>query len=314
MPLSHWNFSLPLVTTSVIFSLIAIKHDLLLRIFQAVAVSSKETFTRVTSEDSDAEASDADAAEDKSQPSGIRARRRLRSKARLRHALKRAKAPFDPTVDSDFDHYFEKHYKLPCEDIIPGPTPEEDIYCHFHYRQVKPNDFGLTTEEILTAPTRELNSWIPMNRVTSYRTEEEEERDLRIYHSNKKLQKKTNVLASLTDPNNHWWPADEGERISSSATTSSGKKRKRSRKHRKSRSSDVSLSVNPDEEEIRSEPSRINGHPEVRENSQRRLKMSKGINVSAARLAASGITPKDIYRAQNKAKAKQKAVEGPATS
>ncbi|KAF7258471.1 hypothetical protein EG68_04120 [Paragonimus skrjabini miyazakii] len=279
---------------------------------QAIAVSSKETFTRVSSEDSDTEASNA--GEDQSQPSGIRARRRIRSKARLRRALKRAKAPFDPTVDSDFDHYFEKHYKLPCEDIIPGPTPEEDIYCHFHYRQVKPNDFGLTTEEILTAPTRELNSWIPMNRVTSYRTEEEEERDLRIYHSNKKLQKKTNVLASLTDPNNHWWPADEGERILSSATTSSGKKRKRSRKHRKSRSTNASVGANSDREETKTEPSRINSHPEIHENSRRRLKMSKGINVSAARLAASGITPKDIYRAQNKAKAKRETVEGPDTS
>ncbi|KAF8560986.1 hypothetical protein P879_06322 [Paragonimus westermani] len=279
---------------------------------QSIAASSKETFTRVSSEDSDAEVSGS--AEDQSQPSGTRARRRLRSKARLRRALKRTKAPFDPAVDSDFEHYFEKHYKLPCEDIIPGPTPEEDIYCHFHYRQVKPNDFGLTTEEILTAPTRELNSWIPMNRVTSYRTEEEEERDLRIYHSNKKLQKKTNVLASLTDPNSHWWPTDEKERISSSATTSSGKKRRRSRKRRKNRSTDASVNANSHGKETRTQSSWINSHAEIHENSQHRLKISKGINVSAARLAASGVTPKDIYRAQNRAKKKREAVERPATS
>ncbi|VDK35288.1 unnamed protein product [Dibothriocephalus latus] len=126
-----------------------------------------------------------------------RGRKRAHVGSRLKAALDRRKPLFDPTKDPDFEKYFDEFYQLDCEDILTGSRPGEDIHCRFKYREVKPNDFGLTTEEILAADDKELNRYASVKLMSVYRTEEEEERDLRKYHRQKMQLKKRQLLPSL---------------------------------------------------------------------------------------------------------------------
>ncbi|VDP83991.1 unnamed protein product, partial [Echinostoma caproni] len=176
-------------------------------------------------------------------------------------------------------------YHLNCEDVIPGPTPDEDVFCRFKYRKVTPNDFGLSTEEVLTATPGELNSWVPITRVTAYRTEEEEERDQRLFHSNHKLQKKTRVIASLSDPNAHWWPSAKAQGGDGGETSTSSSRRKRSKRKRK-RAHDAVTAVHQTLE--------MDVKPVKKTDFQR----VNGISISAARLKASGLSVKDLHKAR----------------
>ncbi|KNC86771.1 hypothetical protein SARC_01105 [Sphaeroforma arctica JP610] len=107
------------------------------------------------------------------------------TKKRMARLLKHMgdKPAFDPEK-LPFEKYLEEYYKLDFEDII-GDQP-----VRFKYREVLPNDYGLTTDEILAADDKELNSWVSLRRIQKYQPESHMKKEAKAYKKKPEWMKK----------------------------------------------------------------------------------------------------------------------------
>ncbi|XP_044577993.1 protein KRI1 homolog [Cotesia glomerata] len=138
---------------------------------------------------------DADYDANKKAAEEITFKRKRRKRSKFAELMAKKKQEYNPAKDGSFKDFIVKNYALDYEDKVGDNT------FRFKYRQVTPNDYGLTVEEIMMADDKELNKWCSLKKALEYKDENTEQRLARIYKQ-KSLNEnfKRKVLTSLYKP------------------------------------------------------------------------------------------------------------------
>ncbi|CAK1584123.1 unnamed protein product [Parnassius mnemosyne] len=120
-------------------------------------------------------------------------RRNRKRKSKLAELLAQEKPKFVPEEEKSYAQFMEEYYKMDCEDIIGGDLPTR-----FKYREVVPNDYGLSIEEILLADDKELTQWVPLKKIVRHRPPTVEKGEVKTYAMKAAdIQLKRKILPSL---------------------------------------------------------------------------------------------------------------------
>lgn len=146
-------------------------------------------------EDAEAEQGDPSAARKKQFQEEVlessRGRRRKRQ-SKFLQMLRKDKPVFDPEDEKTYGEYIDEYYKLDYEDMIG------DVKCRFKYVETVPNDFGLTTAEILLAKSKELNQWAGIKKAVQIRPPHVEMNEAKVYQAKgRNINLKKKILKSL---------------------------------------------------------------------------------------------------------------------
>merc|ERR1712179_695739 len=156
-------------------------------------------------------------------------RKKGRRKSKFAEALEEntSKPVFDPK-DKTFTEYVDEYYKLDCEDMIG------DLPCRFKYRTVQQNDFGLSVEEVLAAPDKELNAWVSLRKTCQYRSQEEERKDFHVFRNKgKDINFKKKVMPTIFDETEKESRTEEKESTANKKKKKPPKKKKKKKKKKK---------------------------------------------------------------------------------
>lgn len=146
--------------------------------------------------------------------------RKKTRKSKFAEVVEQSKPVFNPEDRKTFEQYLDEYYKLDYEDMIG------DLPCRFKYRSVPKNDFGLSADEVLNAPDRELNAWVSLKKTCSYRPTEEELHDIdKFKQRGNNVFLKRKFLPSLFEGN-----PDEALELEKKKKSEKIKRRKRNRR------------------------------------------------------------------------------------
>ena len=223
-------------------------------------------------------------------------------KSKFAEAVESQKPAFDPSMNKKFEDYLDEYYKLDYEDIIG------DMPCRFRYRNVPANDLGLSTEEVLSAPDRELNAWASLKKTCQYRSEEEEKQDIEDYlkrKNNVNLKKK--VLPSLFIEENM-----QEENLQAEKEKKSDKGKKKRRKKKKATNIEAQVTTQIDDQRSGQKRKQPAAASNISSSKAKKRRKSKAFNaneelaMSDVRLQHYGLNPNQFKRKVRKQKFNEK--------